>query len=68
MKERRIEWRRVLTEKKDEKSLIENRFRKKLENHERDKRLRARGGCLGTCWRRRTVKATKESGELPIKR
>jgi len=27
-----------------------------------DKRLRARGECLGTCWRRRTVKATKEHG------
>ena len=33
-----------------------------------NKRLRARGGCLGTCWRRKTVKATKESGELPIER
>ena len=33
-----------------------------------DKRLRARGGCLGTCWRRRTEKATKECGELPNER
>jgi len=33
-----------------------------------DKRLRARGGCLGTCWRRRTVEATKEYGELLTKR
>jgi hypothetical protein len=30
-----------------------------------DKRLRARDGCLGTCWRRKTAKATKEYGELP---
>jgi len=27
-----------------------------------DKRLRARGGCLGTCWRRRTYRPRKSAG------
>ena len=44
---------------------------RRFENRRRirsNKRLRARDGCLGTYWLRKTVEATKECGELPTKR